>query len=63
MLIQEVQAAVAWTAGIAGGAGSCFRQGLEASLAQIAEADAPRNALIYIGDGGGTCRVLQRWSV
>jgi hypothetical protein len=50
------RAAAAWITTVGGGTGSCCREGLLAGLQFANSASARRKTLVYIGDGGGTCR-------
>ncbi len=50
------KAAAAWISTIGEGAGSCCQEGLLAGLQFANSANARRKTIVYIGDGGGTCR-------
>ena len=52
----NVESALAWLAGVSGGSGSCLDTGLFAGLEYFETSQAKRKAMIYVGDGGGTCR-------
>lgn len=41
---------------IAGGGGSCVREGLVAAIQMAKRSQGPRKVLVYVGDGGGTCK-------
>ena len=50
------QGAVGWVQGMVGGRGSCSQQGLVAAIEFANKSSARRKTVIYVGDGGGTCK-------
>jgi hypothetical protein len=53
---QQKQAALAFISGIQVGGGSCCQKGLLEALRYANVCSAKRKVIIYVGDGGGTCR-------
>lgn len=51
----EIAVAARWVAAMRGGGGSCVQQGFLSALGFVDSAAARNSAIIYIGDGGGTC--------
>jgi hypothetical protein len=51
--------ASAFVQSVTGGAGSCVEAGLLAAVGLAWSVGAPQSAVIYVGDGGGTCRGLE----
>ncbi len=49
-------AALSWVSGIPGGSGSCMMQGIREALQFSNLSSAKRKVVVYVGDGGGTCR-------
>jgi hypothetical protein len=47
--------ALEFVASVSGGAGSCIENGLQAALQLASSSPARKKAILYIGDGGGTC--------
>ncbi len=50
-----IASAIEWVNAVPQGAGSCFREGLLATLEFVDFSTARRNVVMYVGDGGGTC--------
>ena len=50
------QAAIGWVQTVPGGKGSCSQQGIVAALEFANKSSARRKTVIYVGDGGGTCK-------
>jgi hypothetical protein len=50
------ESAVAFISGVPGGAGSCLKEGLLEGLRFALNSTSRQKVLIYVGDGGGTCR-------
>lgn len=50
------EAASAFVSSVPGGSGSCVQSGLVAAVDFARGSEARRNAIIYVGDGGGTCQ-------
>ena len=48
--------AISWVQTVAGGVGSCCQEGLIAALTFANSAPAKRKVVVYVGDGGGTCK-------
>ena len=48
--------AIGWVTGIPGGGGSCVQQGMAAGVDFANKTTAERPVILYVGDGGGTCR-------
>ena len=52
----QKQGAIGWVMGVPGGGGSCVMQGMTTALQFANKASAQRRVVIYVGDGGGTCK-------
>ena len=48
--------AIQWVLGIPGGSGSCVQQGMAAGVDFANKTTVERPVILYVGDGGGTCR-------
>jgi Mg-chelatase subunit ChlD len=53
---ERKNAALAWIDSVAGGGGSCMFEGLRSALDMANRSPAKRRVIVYVGDGGGTCR-------
>ncbi len=49
-------AAMNWVQTVRGGSGSCCQEGLMTALAFANSAPSQRRVVVYVGDGGGTCK-------
>ena len=52
----QKQGAIGWVMGVPGGGGSCVMQGMTTGLQFANKASSQRRVVIYVGDGGGTCK-------
>ena len=52
----QKQGAIGWVMGVPGGGGSCVMQGMTTGLQFANKASSQRRVVIYVGDGGCTCK-------
>ena len=52
---ESIASAIEWVDAVPLGGGSCFREGMLATLEFVDFSTARRNVVMYVGDGGGTC--------
>ena len=50
------RATIEWIHRVSGGGGSCLMEGLQAALRFAKASTAKSKVILYVGDGGGTCR-------